>query len=243
MGTLHDAKRLLRREVWDDLRGLKQARFPGARGRIPNFVGAEAAARVLALDPRFARARAMACNPDLAQRAVRLCALRAGKRLYVAQPRLAGARGFVRLDPERLDAGDLWRLSGIGAALAAGQPVDVERIEPLDLVIVGCVAVGADGARLGKGGGGSDLEYAVLREAGCVTARTPVLTTAHPVQLRPAGAVPMDAHDLAVDGAALPDGFADLRRTRRRPQGLLVDLLGEEELAQSRTLRRISARA
>lgn len=243
MGTLRDAKRLQRREVWDDLRGLKHARFPGARGRIPNFVGAEAAAEVLALDPRFVRARALACNPDLAQRSVRLLALRAGKRVYVAQPRLAGPRGFVRLDPERLDDGDLWRVSGIGAALSAGRPVDVERIGPIDLVVVGCVAVGADGARLGKGGGGSDLEYAVLRAAGCVTARTPVLTTAHPVQVRPAGAVPMEAHDLAVDGAALPDGFAELRRTYRRPRGLFPDLLDAEELARSRTLRRISARA
>ena len=243
MSTLRDAKRLLRREVWDDLRGLKHARFPGARGRIPNFVGAEAAAEVLSRDPRFVRARALACNPDLAQRSVRYRALRAGKRVYVAQPRLEGARGFVRLDPQRLDEGDLWRVSGIGAALAAGQPVDVERVEPLDLVVVGCVAVGADGARLGKGGGGSDLEYAVLRAAERIGARTPVLTTAHPVQLRPAGAIPMDRHDLAVDGAALPDGFAELRRTCRRPSGLMPELLDEEELARSRTLRRISARA
>lgn len=242
MSTLRDEKRLLRREVWNDLRGLRHARFPGARGRIPNFVGAEAAARALALDPRFRRARALACNPDLAQRTVRLLALRAGKRVYLARPRLAGPRAFVLLDPERLDPDDLWRISGIGAALEAGRAVDVADVEPLDLFIVGCVAVGADGARLGKGGGASDLEYAVLRAAGCLSARTPVLTSAHPVQVRPAGRVPMDAHDLAVDGAALPDGFAELRRTCRRPRGLCADLLDEELLSESPTLRRISAR-
>jgi 5-formyltetrahydrofolate cyclo-ligase len=241
MSTLRDEKRLLRREVWDDLRALRHARFPGARGRVPNFLGAEAAARALALDPRFRRARALACNPDLAQRTVRLLALREGKRVYLAQPRLAGRRAFVLLDPAQLDPSDLWRLSGIGAALEAGRPVDVAEVEPLDLCVVGCVAVGKDGARLGKGGGGSDLEYAVLRAAGCLTARTPVLTTAHPVQVRPAGRVPMDPHDLAVDGAALPDGFAELRRTCRRPRGLCADLLDEEQLARSPTLRRVSA--
>ena len=172
MSTLRDEKRLLRREVWNDLRGLRHARFPGARGRIPNFVGAEAAARALALDPRFRRARALACNPDLAQRTVRLLALRAGKRVYLARPRLAGPRAFVLLDPERLDPDDLWRISGIGAALEVGRAVDVTDVEPLDLFIVGCVAVGADGARLGKGGAHAGPDHRPSRPGAAGGARS-----------------------------------------------------------------------
>jgi 5-formyltetrahydrofolate cyclo-ligase len=35
----------LRQEVWAALTAAHVARFPGAAGRIPNFTGAEAAAR------------------------------------------------------------------------------------------------------------------------------------------------------------------------------------------------------
>ena len=38
----------------------------------------------------------------------------------------------------------------------------------LDLVVCGSVAVNADGARVGKGAGYSDLELALLTEAGLV---------------------------------------------------------------------------
>ena len=41
------AKAELRERIWSDLREHRLARFPGARGRIPNFVGAEAAAERL----------------------------------------------------------------------------------------------------------------------------------------------------------------------------------------------------
>jgi 5-formyltetrahydrofolate cyclo-ligase len=38
------AKAALRDQVWAALTAARVARFPGAAGRIPNFVGAEAAA-------------------------------------------------------------------------------------------------------------------------------------------------------------------------------------------------------
>ena len=41
------AKADLRQEVWSALQAAAAARFPGAFGRIPNFVGAEAAAELL----------------------------------------------------------------------------------------------------------------------------------------------------------------------------------------------------
>ncbi|HXV94857.1 MAG TPA: 5-formyltetrahydrofolate cyclo-ligase, partial [Pseudonocardia sp.] len=41
------AKAALREEVWTALTAAKAARFPGARNRISNFVGAEAAAQRL----------------------------------------------------------------------------------------------------------------------------------------------------------------------------------------------------
>ena len=46
------AKAELRNEVWAALRAARATRFPGPEGRIPNFVGAEAAAeRLRGTDP------------------------------------------------------------------------------------------------------------------------------------------------------------------------------------------------
>src|SRR5206468_1103051 len=52
-----DDKQTIRTRVWDSLQAQRAARFPGARGRIPNFVGAEAAARLLADAPEWHQAR------------------------------------------------------------------------------------------------------------------------------------------------------------------------------------------
>ena len=44
---IEPAKAALRDELWAGMRSARAARFPGAEGRIPNFVGAEAAAERL----------------------------------------------------------------------------------------------------------------------------------------------------------------------------------------------------
>jgi 5-formyltetrahydrofolate cyclo-ligase len=58
-------------------------------GKIPNFLGAEAAADQLAALPAWETAQVIKANPDKAQRAVRARALTEGKVLYMAVPRLA----------------------------------------------------------------------------------------------------------------------------------------------------------
>ena len=69
-------------------------------GKIPNFLGAEAAADQLAALPAWATARVLKANPDKAQRAVRARALTEGKVLYMAVPRLADELPFYLLDLE-----------------------------------------------------------------------------------------------------------------------------------------------
>ena len=61
--------------------------------------------------------------------------------------------------------------------------VDVDELAPVDLIVTGCVAVDESGARLGKGGGFSDLELAIAAVAGLVDERTVVVTTVHALQL------------------------------------------------------------
>src|SRR5262245_2094152 len=92
------------------------ARFPfPIADRIPNFVGAEAAAARAATLPEWQRAGRLKCNPDAPQRPVRLRALREGKTVFMAVPRLRAARCFIRLDPGRL-RGRLVEASTIGGA-------------------------------------------------------------------------------------------------------------------------------
>jgi 5-formyltetrahydrofolate cyclo-ligase len=95
-------KQQIREQVWAKLVAERAALFPGARGRIPNFKGAAAAADRLAETQEWKRARAIKCNPDAPQRPVRFRALREGKIVYMAVPRLREKKakaGHDRGDP------------------------------------------------------------------------------------------------------------------------------------------------
>src|SRR5919108_824116 len=154
-----DRKQAIRERIWALLEDRRVAAFPGAVGRIPNFVGASAAADRLADLEEWRSARAIKSNPDAPQRYVRLRALREGKVVYMAVPRLREERCFWELDPRRVR--DLKAAASIQGAAKVGRPVDLRDLPHIDLVVAGSVAVSRNGARLGKGGGYSDLEYAL----------------------------------------------------------------------------------
>ena len=78
----------IRQQIWRLMEEKGVVRFPGAVGRIPNFVGAELAARLLRQSPIWQKARVIKSNPDSPQRAVRNLALKEGKIVYMAVPRL-----------------------------------------------------------------------------------------------------------------------------------------------------------
>jgi 5-formyltetrahydrofolate cyclo-ligase len=233
------AKAALRDEVWAALRAAKAARFPGAENRIPNFVGAEAAAERLRATPTWRRARTVKANPDAPQWPVRQRALEDGKTLYMAVPRLAEARPFFLLDPTHL-ADSPRAASSIKGASRSARTVDIDELEPVDLVVTGCVAVGRDGARLGKGGGFSDLEFAIAATAGLVGQRTTVVTTVHSLQLRDAGEIPCTDHDMAVDVIVTPDEVIRTGAARRRP-AIRWDELTDEKVAAIPVLQRLRA--
>jgi 5-formyltetrahydrofolate cyclo-ligase len=140
------AKAALREEVWAALSDARAARFPGARGRIPNFVGAEAAAQRLRETDAWARAAAVKANPDSAQLPVRQRALEDGKTVYMAIPRLAEPDPFFLLDPDHL-ADPPRKAASIAGASRSARRVAVAELTPVDLVVSRCVAVGEDGAR------------------------------------------------------------------------------------------------
>jgi len=235
------AKALLRERVWAALDQPGIARFPKPANRIPNFVGAEAAARGLAATDEWRNASTLKSNPDSPQWPVRQRALEDGKIVYMAVPRLAEPDPFFLLDPDRL-ADDPRRASSIKGATRSARTVGIEDLAPVDLVVTGCVAVDESGARLGKGGGFSDLELAVAAEAGLVAARTVVVTTVHERQLLAAGEVPTTTHDLHVDVIVTPERVVRCRRPRGwRLPDLRWDELTDEKIAAIPLLGRLQA--
>ena len=169
-------KQAVREAVWDAFEAGDQARFPfPPHDRIPNFAGADAACERLTETAEWADAATLKCNPDAPQLPVRRAALRAGKTVYVAQPRLRDPDPFLRLDPATIEADgdatidDATTVSGVSTH---GTPVAPEAVPRVDLVVSGSVAVTTDGARIGKGEGYSDLEWGVLRELGAVDSET-----------------------------------------------------------------------
>lgn len=220
------AKQAARERAWRALEEAGAARFPGTRGRIPNFVGAEDAAERLGRLPAWRRARTIKANPDAPQLPVRSRALAEGKVVFMAVPRLAADRPFLRLDPG-LDESPR-RAASIKGAARVGRPASVEDVPHIDLIVCGSVAVDRRGARVGKGGGYSDLELALLVEAGAVDEDTVVVTTVHPAQVLDER-LPETDHDFRVDRVVTPE--ETLPGRRRRPPGILWDHLDGERLA------------
>jgi 5-formyltetrahydrofolate cyclo-ligase len=231
-------KQALRTRVWTLLERRGVGRFPlPLPGRIPNFAGAVEAADQLAALPEWRAAKRLKCNPDAPQRAVRLRALREGKDVYVAVPRLAAARCFLHLDPRRL--GD--RLAGaatITGAAALGVPIAPHQLPRIDLVVVGSVAVNRKGARVGKGGGYSDLEFALATELGAVDTRTTVVTTVHDLQIL-SGAIPMTSHDVPIDLVVTPTRVIPCRRIFERPERIEWEAVPPERVAAMPALARL----
>lgn len=219
---LQAAKQAIRERVWRALEGSGAARFPGAWGRIPHFVGAEAAAERLSATPEWRAAHVLKVNPDRPQLPVRARALAEGKVVYMAVPRLAAARPFMRLDPRTLRALPA-EAASIRGALRFGEPVGLGEVPRIDLIVCGSVAVNRQGVRIGKGGGYSDLELALLLEFGLVDDRTCIATTVHPLQLLDEP-LPETEHDFRVDLIATPERILYVG-SPRRPPGVLWDHL------------------
>ena len=86
-----------------------------------------------------------------------------------------------------------------------------------------------NGAPLGKGAGYSDIEVALLQEAGLIGPQTVIVTTVHPLQVVDE-ALPETEHDFSVDLVVTPDEVIECGPPRR-PGGLYWEHLTEDKIA------------
>jgi len=174
--AISSKKQLLREKIWSEMERLRIAAFPlPCRGRIPNFVGAEAAAEMLRQLEEWKNAKVVFVNPDSPQRKVRENALKDGKTLIVASPRLK--KGFMLIDLAKVKGKERFA-STIKGAFKFG--LEVQDFPKPDLVVEGSVAVDMHGHRLGKGHGYSDLEIQILKR---MFGKVVVATTVHEIQV------------------------------------------------------------
>lgn len=219
-------KQAVRERIWSRLAQNQASHNP--HGRIPDFEGAAAAARRLAELPAWQRARAVKANPDQPQLPVRVRALRERKLVYMAVPKLADPLPFFRLDPNEL-GDDAETLAAHHTATQRAPKTAVAEMHPIDLIVCGTVAVNREGVRIGKGAGYSDIEVALLTEAGLIGPETTIVTTVHSLQVVDES-LPHSEHDFTVDYIVTPQQIIGCG-TAHRPQGLVWQNLGEKQIA------------
>ncbi|MFB6098927.1 MAG: 5-formyltetrahydrofolate cyclo-ligase [Salinibacter sp.] len=234
MTTHFVTKSAARSAVWNALDDPGVARFPGPpHGRIPNFDGASAAAERLFAGAPFAGARRLKVNPDAPQRHVRIEALRRGCVVYVPTPRLRG--GFKRLDPENIPTDEIKSAASLSNMDRWAEPVSLNDLPQLDVIVTGSVAVTREGHRCGKGEGYSDLEYAILQELGHEP--VPVATTVHPLQV--VESVPREAYDLPLSRIVTPEETIEVASPPGPPAGIDWEALSEDDLEAMPVLREL----
>ncbi len=232
-----EEKQRIREEVWRKMEMYEIATVPRpCYGRIPNFIGSNAAARKIVLTSAFRKARVVYSTPDLPQKPLREAALARGKVVIMPTPMLM--RGFIVLDPDRIPRRKLQVATSLRGAMVYGRRVESLGDIHVDMFIVGSVAAAKDGGRLGKGGGEYDLEYAVLRELGVATEDTVVVTTIHDVQL--VERVPMEPHDVPADYIATPTQLIVTNTKYRKPSGIIWDILPIDHISRVPILRKLA---
>lgn len=184
--SITSKKQQLRVKIWNEMEHSGIAVFPlPCKGRIPNFVGAEAAAEKLHILKEWKKAKVVFVNPDSPQRKIRENALKDGKILIVASPRLK--KGFILINPADVK-GKEQSSSTIKGTFKYG--IKVQDFPKPDLIVQGSVAVDMYGHRLGKGHGYSDTEIKTLKRMFEVI---PIATTVHDIQV--VEAVPFEEKD------------------------------------------------
>jgi 5-formyltetrahydrofolate cyclo-ligase len=163
---------------------------------------------------------------------------RRGQARLHGRPKLAAPDPFYVLDPATLTKPPAEAAVREVAARSASL-TGVDAMRPIDLVVLGTVAVNEQGARLGKGAGYSDIELGLLTEAGLVTRQTTICTTVHELQVVEEE-LPEQRYDFRVDVIVTPERVIWCGQPKR-PAGLDWESLSTEQVAAIPVLARRAA--
>lgn len=191
-------KDIIRNMIWDTLNDKNLFLSPKPiYGRIPNFKGSTAAAKLLRNTDEWINSNVIFSSPDSAQKKVREYALKDKKVLIMASPKLK--RGYLLINPIRTENKEKIA-STIEGAFKYGN--SIKSFPKVDMVVEGSVAVDLKGNRLGKGGGYGDMEISNLFNQKSIDNKTPVVTTVHEMQI--IDKVPIEEHDEKINMIITP---------------------------------------
>ena len=146
----------------------------------------------------------------------------------MAVPRLHSKKPFIELDPKKLKCSP-YAASSIKGADRYGRPVSLDEVRSIDLIVCGSVAVNRRGARAGKGGGYSELEFALLTEEKKIARNTPIVTSVHPLQIVDEE-IPMTEHDIPLTAIITPKEIIETKSQLKRPKGIYWKMLPPEKI-------------
>ncbi|MEW6676261.1 MAG: 5-formyltetrahydrofolate cyclo-ligase, partial [Nitrospirota bacterium] len=146
-------------------------------GRIPNFIGSQAATERLKTLLEWKEAKVIFSAPDSSLHPARGEALKERKTLFVAAPKLTGF--YLLKDIPKEKAFEASSIKGFSRFVRA---IKIEpQLPPIDLYLTGAVAVDKRGNRIGKGTGYGDKEDTILSEAGLMDEKTSRIAIVHDV--------------------------------------------------------------
>ena len=229
-------KEEIRRKIWKIMEERNIARFPRpVFNRIPNFEGADEAARRIQEHQIFQDARVLKVNPDSPQKPIRESILSNGEMLITPAPRLRS--GFLLLNPKSVPKSAFSYASTIKGSFKYGRQIHLAGLPRIEMIIVGSVAVSLDGARIGKGGGYSEIECGILRELDLIDERTPIATTVHEIQVLEK--IPTEEHDIPIDIIATPGRIIETKTRYPRPKGIFWEKVTEKMLQDIPVLKEL----
>jgi 5-formyltetrahydrofolate cyclo-ligase len=148
------------------------------------------------------------------------------------------SKPFYLLDPAALTT-PFEKAATSGGAANAVRTIGVDEMCSIDMIVCGSVAVNRQGVRVGKGAGYSDIEVALLTEAGLIRPDTVIVTTVHQLQVVEDG-LPETEHDFSVDLIVTPDEVIRCG-SPRRPSGIVLGHLSPEKAAEIPVLAHFDA--
>ncbi|MCS7191449.1 MAG: 5-formyltetrahydrofolate cyclo-ligase [Armatimonadetes bacterium] len=168
----------LRRRIWHLMEAAGVLTFPlDVFGKVPNFIGAERAAELLAQQIEFEQAKVIFVSPDHVLRRVRELVLERGKILAISLPQPLIRQGKPKL-LQITERKTIKAATNVDNFLRYGQPLS----QPVDLAVLSSVVVDRKGNRLTPRKEFGDKYWHMLLESGFAHKGTKIATIVHPLQ-------------------------------------------------------------